>query len=234
MITLKPTHQKMASITLDKRRLSIQHSSESGFTLIESLMAVIVVSVLLVGIFPIIAFSVGTRVQARRVELATQAAKTYIDGVRSGAIVAPPINNTSTTTLTSILPPISTGTLTCASNAYCSAPTPDPTFSLYCINGDDTDGCSPTSLKDMVVQAFGYNSSSTTADSGYSLGVRVYRADAFRDATPSLKTTNPKKAQTFGGGIGDRKLPLIEITTDIITTKTKFKDFCNRISGSSC
>src|SRR6476661_831556 len=111
MITLKPTHQKMESITLDKRRLSIQHSSESGFTLIESLMAVIVVSVLLVGIFPIIAFSVGTRVQARRVELATQAAKTYIDGVRSGAIVAPPIN--STITLTNISVPISTGTLTC-------------------------------------------------------------------------------------------------------------------------
>jgi prepilin-type N-terminal cleavage/methylation domain-containing protein len=232
MITLKPAHQKMASITLDKKRLSIQHSSESGFTLIESLMAVIVVSVLLVGIFPIIAFSVGTRVQARRVEIGTQAARSYIDGVRSGTIAAPPIN--SATTLTNIGVPISTGTLTCPSNGYCTAPAPTTTSSLYCIDGDGIPGCSTTSLKDMVVQAFGYNSSSTTADSGYSLGVRVYRADAFRDTTPDLKKANPKKAQTFGGGIGDRKLPVVEITTDMVTTNTKFKDFCTRIANSTC
>jgi type II secretory pathway pseudopilin PulG len=38
----------------------------------------------MVGIAPVLVLSVATRVQARRVELGTQAARTYIDGVRSG------------------------------------------------------------------------------------------------------------------------------------------------------
>lgn len=64
-------------------------STQSGFTIIEALLAVIVVTVLLVGIAPVIALSVATRVQARRVELATQAARTYINGVRAGQTALP-------------------------------------------------------------------------------------------------------------------------------------------------
>ncbi|MFM6395306.1 MAG: prepilin-type cleavage/methylation domain-containing protein, partial [Planktothrix sp.] len=58
-------------------------SSESGYTILEGLMAVVVVAVLVSAIGPVIAFSVGTRAQARRVELATQAARSYIDWVKS-------------------------------------------------------------------------------------------------------------------------------------------------------
>lgn len=64
-------------------------STQSGFTLIESLLAIMIVSILMVGIAPVIVLSVATRVQARRVELGTQAARTYIDGVRSGKITIP-------------------------------------------------------------------------------------------------------------------------------------------------
>ena len=49
-------------------------------------MAVVVVSILLTAILPMIILSTATRVQARRVDLATQAARGYIDGVRSGVI----------------------------------------------------------------------------------------------------------------------------------------------------
>ncbi len=62
---------------------------QSGFTIVESLMAIVVVGILLTVIAPVITLSVATRVQARRVELATQAVKTYIDGIRTGAIAAP-------------------------------------------------------------------------------------------------------------------------------------------------
>jgi type II secretory pathway pseudopilin PulG len=51
-------------------------------------MAIIVVTVLMVAIGPVVAMSVAARVQARRVERASEAAKTYVDGVRSGAIPA--------------------------------------------------------------------------------------------------------------------------------------------------
>ncbi len=64
-------------------------SIESGFTLIECLLAIIIVGVLMVAIAPAVVLSAATRLQARRVELATQAARTYVDGVRSGSIATP-------------------------------------------------------------------------------------------------------------------------------------------------
>jgi prepilin-type N-terminal cleavage/methylation domain-containing protein len=63
--------------------------TQSGFTIIECLLGIILVSILLTAIAPVIALSVATRVQARRVEQATQAAKSYIDGVRAGKIPSP-------------------------------------------------------------------------------------------------------------------------------------------------
>jgi prepilin-type N-terminal cleavage/methylation domain-containing protein len=65
---------------------SSHKSQEAGYTIIESLVAMIVVSVLMIAIAPVMAFSVATRVQAKRIEMATQAAKTYIEALRSGAL----------------------------------------------------------------------------------------------------------------------------------------------------
>jgi prepilin-type N-terminal cleavage/methylation domain-containing protein len=64
---------------------SSHKSQEAGYTIIESLVAMIVVSVLMIAIAPVMAFSVATRVQAKRIEMATQAAKTYIEGRPVGA-----------------------------------------------------------------------------------------------------------------------------------------------------
>jgi|SRR6478672_7672201 len=232
MITLKPAHQKMANVTLGSRiKLQLLQSNQSGFTIIESLMAMVVVTVLLLGITPVIISSVATRVQSRRIDLGTQAARSYIDGVRSGAIAAPPIN--STTALTSIPVPTSTGTLTCNTasttsipNPYCTVPAPTTTYSLYCVDGDGDGVCTTNSLKDMVVQAFGYNPSATTADAGYSLGVRVYRADAFKDSV-ALQNTSTGRSRTWG--IGQRKFPVMEITTEMTTKNTQLKNFCDRL-----
>src|SRR4028118_656510 len=65
---------------------SLHKSQEAGYTIIGSLVAMIVVSVLMIAIAPVMAFSVATRVQAKRIEMATQAAKTYIEALRSGAL----------------------------------------------------------------------------------------------------------------------------------------------------
>ncbi|HAA33023.1 MAG TPA: hypothetical protein DCE56_41525, partial [Cyanobacteria bacterium UBA8553] len=77
-----------------QQQLSTQ-SSQSGFTIIESLLALMVVAALLVAISPVLVLATANRVQAKRVELATNAAKAYIDGVRSGTIVPPPLNVTT-------------------------------------------------------------------------------------------------------------------------------------------
>jgi prepilin-type N-terminal cleavage/methylation domain-containing protein len=72
-----------------KQQQIIRPSGESGFTIIESLVAIIVAAILLAAIAPVIILSAATRVQARRVEQATQATKSFIDGVKTKSIDAP-------------------------------------------------------------------------------------------------------------------------------------------------
>lgn len=195
-----------------KQKLNALHSSQAGFTLIESLLAILVVTILMVGLGPVIVLSTATRVQARRVERATDAAKTYIDGIRSGAIAAP----TTIVTTSNIL--------------LASAPVPTSAAELYCVNLDETVGCN--SPNDLVVQGFRTATASADAKDGYRLGVRVYRADAFKGGKTIIAGT--KKA-TFTGGTGSsqREAPLVEMTTEIVTGKTTFSDWCNRLKNTS-
>ena len=217
-------------ITYKKMQRSPQ-SSQSGFTIVESLVAIVVVSVLMTAIAPVIVLSVATRVQARRVEVATQAARAYIDGVRSGVIDAPNTTVAPTTSqyfLDSVAAPISSGSLTCTTSySYCQNTS---TLSLYCVDLDSTSGCSNTSLKDLAIQAFrsSVTSASTDVQKGYRLGLRIYRIDAFSDTTPLIK--EPQQA-TFTAGLGNRKAPLVQMTTEIVTDKTTFRDLCDRFGG---
>ena len=61
---------------------SLRMSSSSGFTLIESLVAMIVISITLVAIVPPIFWATGTRVQNRRAEQALAIAQGELDRVR--------------------------------------------------------------------------------------------------------------------------------------------------------
>ncbi|MFB2772963.1 hormogonium polysaccharide secretion pseudopilin HpsB [Pelatocladus sp. BLCC-F211] len=206
--------------------------NQEGFTIIESLVAIIVVGILLAAIAPVLSLSVATRVQSRRVELATQAARSYIDAVRTQRISAP-VETGSSTTPSAYSAPTATGTLTCTANSYCTAPTGT---SLYCVDFDSSGSCERTSLSDMIVQAFRYNqanSNSNNATTGYVLGVRVYRADAFKGSTTLLKNTSTTKTtqNTFTGGAGQRTAPLVEMTADINDTIPKYSDLCARFSG---
>ncbi len=217
-------------------------SGESGFTIIESLIAVVVVSVLMVAIAPVVVFSTATRVQSRRVELATQAAKTYIEGVRTKAVQASnittiPVDATKTDQeLLQAYPVPKEGNLTCnnsdgdtdsTNDNYCTV----PTTNLYCTDGDGDGACTIGSNKDFVIQAFRYNKSSTLTTTGYLLGVRVYRADGFQN--DGALTKAPTKQSTVTGGLGNRKAPLVEINTEINSNSDSFNDLCNRLKDSS-
>lgn len=244
-----------------KQQRPSRPNSQSGFTIMESLLAIIVVAILLTAVAPLIVFSVGTRVQARRVDRATQGARTYIDAVRSGAIPAPAnavylneVPDAATRqyvsnrggfaqvpgpagTLPACTPPATTPDLT-NPYPYCQN---DAALSLYCVDQDDTPGCSNTSTQDLIVQAI----RSTTVDpalgvaanddaKGYVMSVRIYRADGF-DGTPLQPTAGQtnlgQKQSTFTGGLGDRKSPLFESTTEMTGQGTTFQDFCDRFGG---
>ncbi len=231
--------------------------TQSGFTIIECLLAIILVSILLTAIAPVIALSVATRVQARRVEQATQAAKSYIDGVRAG-IITPPQNivlvkqdktNETNNSLFAGAPgaaaPVGAASWDCVpdnpnnpNNSYCQ--TPAGTAVVYCIGLDDTPGCSSGSSRDFIIQPFrsvvpdasgAAPDPSDDGSNGYLLGVRVYRADAL-DGSITLQTAKPVnnvRAAAYTGGAGNRSLPLVEMTTEIRGGRTGYSSFCDRL-----
>ncbi len=230
----------------------LPQSSQSGFTLMESLVAIIVLTIMLVGIAPMIVLSTAIRVQARRVELATQAAGSYIDGVRSGAIDDPnaivlldEIDNNGDfepqrlATFSNVNAPTGDALTTCTSSTdgypYCPNPSTPSTsdVSLYCVDYDGDENCSSDSPKDMIIQA--YRSVTDTQgdpEEGYLLGVRVYRAEAFDGGGDPLKTMrNDGARQSASSATIDRQAPMVEMTTEIIRNGTNYEDFCDCYGG---
>ncbi len=200
-------------------RFSARSSGQSGFTLLESLIAIVVVAILLSSIAPLLALTTAARIQARRVDLATQSARTYIDGVRSKAIAVPEQNKTANFSL---------------SDFGIAAPTALPTDPGTKV---DTDGDGSFSgHMDLFIQPIrspvvctpspACNDASNARRQGFTIAVRVYRADAFNDSDPLLTTP---AGLVFVGTLGSRKAPLVVVKSDIVSSDTKFTDFNNRL-----
>ena len=212
---------------LKQRPLNQRSPSQEGYTILEGLMAVVVVSVMLLAIGPVIAFSVGTRVQAKRVELATQAGKSYIDWVKAApdanAIKERAPKQTATTTAPA------TGDLTsdCTSkDGYCT--TTDK--KLYCVNLDETAGCQTNSPVDMVVQPIIIIPDATKPEKGYGMQVRVYRANSF---APGVTLQSPTKSDSLTtNALGNRGLPLVMMKTEVLPSGATFKNLRDRLQGT--
>lgn len=242
-----------------KQQQQICSSGESGFTIIESLVALLVVAILLTAIAPVIVLATATRVQSRRVELATQAAKTFIDGIRTGAITPPnPDTDITLTAPTSAAPrrvsdvPAKAAVAATGTTAAISAtafvpgspgdylinitkmPAPTQAPGLYCFNKNgqlnppDCTGDLFYIQARRIVQSIGVND-------GYRLGIRVYRADVTSADFPlTASTVDTKNTQTpFTSGLGSRKAPLIEMTTDIGNSTTTFQALCQRLGTAT-
>ena len=212
---------------LKQRPLNQRSPSQEGYTILEGLMAVVVVSVMLLAIGPVIAFSVGTRVQAKRVELATQAGKSYIDWVKA----APDANaiKERAPKQTAITTAPATGDLTsdCTSkDGYCT--TTDK--KLYCVNLDETAGCQTNSPVDMVVQPIIIIPDATKPEKGYGMQVRVYRANSF---APGVTLQSPTKSDSLTtNALGNRGLPLVMMKTEVLPSGATFENLRDRLQGT--
>jgi prepilin-type N-terminal cleavage/methylation domain-containing protein len=186
-------------------------NKDAGFTIMESLIAMVVVSSLMLAISPVLILSASTRVQSRRVELSSQIARSFIDGVRSGRIKAPTPNTTTTA------PTSATG--------------------LYCVQSDGTilppksdlppyPDCSSNQNNLFYIQANPINGSDP--NDGYRLAVRVYRRDIDFTKTVLANTNTTKNTQAVVGS-GNKQAPLVEIIADIANNNTSFTDLCNRL-----
>ncbi len=210
-------------MTKQKQHQNLSQSRDGGYTIIESLVAMIVVSVLMIAIAPVMAFSVATRVQARRMELATQAARAYIDALRTGAI------RPNDTTSPKGFPVKDT------SSAPNVAPPPgsaNPELNLYCVNLDDKSGCAGS--KEFFVQGAWRNPANPKDDdptkTGYELTVRVYRADGF----PGTMTT--AQQSVANSALGNPQAPLVVMKTQIPPTTdggtSAYRSLCQRLNNN--
>ncbi len=163
--------------------------------------------------------------QARRVELATQAARAYIDALRVGAIAGPTPGPAGQG-----FPSQFTGVVTQTNPPVPTAPT-----NLYCVDLDGQD-CTPRaniSNRAFYVQGAWQNTlTPAPADpttTGYSLLVRVYRGDA---AFGSLTAGQQSVANSE---LGDPKAPLVVMQTEIPPTTqggaSAYRSLCTRTGG---
>ncbi|MEH1791711.1 hormogonium polysaccharide secretion pseudopilin HpsB [Nostoc sp.] len=225
-----------------KQQQIIHPSGEGGFTIIESLVAIILVAILLAAIAPTIVIATATRVQSKRVEQATQAARSFIDGVKTGAVTAPATTTAPNGTLA--------GNLLNPSSTSMPPPTSSTSTSLYCAIKDTNNNltisnpdCTSNTSKIFYIQAKTITvATSTPTDStglpkdGYRLGIRVYRSDIDFTKTVYASNGSDKKTQrTFTGTLGDPQSPLVEMTTEIGSKNTSFNALCQRlaITGST-
>jgi prepilin-type N-terminal cleavage/methylation domain-containing protein len=176
-----------------KTRRSLE-SEEAGFTLLESLVAAAVVGILIVSIAPMVALSTSARVNARRIDQATQAGRSYIDAVRGGVIDVTNFPNNLVASIpnaqdqytfetiavptTTSFPPATICNNTLATNV------PSGKVPGICIDSNGN-GFSIQDPQDFFIQPMrsGPLSSVATASTdlrsqGFWLAIRVYRADA--------------------------------------------------------
>jgi type II secretory pathway pseudopilin PulG len=225
-----------------KQKQRFRSYQESGYSILEGLVAMIMVAALMSAVAPIIAYSVGTRVQARKVELAAQAARSYIDAVRLGKLDPPP-SLASDQEITQEIP--ADALITCPQTQggllqYC----PDPLNKFYCVDNDDDDECTFDSLTDMMVygaidlnnigkkykEKIDTNSPGKMQELGYILQVKVYRAQAFSNSVTLSDKGVPFTVNNSGLATidGDKERPLFVTKTEIAPTKDLFQNIKDR------
>jgi prepilin-type N-terminal cleavage/methylation domain-containing protein len=209
-------------------------NKDAGFTIMESLIAMVVVSSLMLAISPVLILSASTRVQSRRVELSAQIARSFIDGVRSGRITAEDITPVNININQNAL---SSRNITNSTDGYlissASMPAPTSPAGLYCVQSDGTIQPPENNCENRLffIQARRTSINGSDPKDGYRLAVRVYRQDIEFDNPdrPVLANTNTTKNTQAVVGSGNRQAPLVEIIADIANNNTSFTALCNRL-----
>jgi len=223
------TKQNLAAIA--KSNSLTKDISESGFSLLESLVAVAVVGILIAAITPMVALTTSARINARRVDQATQAARSYIDAVRSGVIDTTNFPNNLVVDNSS-----SSSTNAQAQYVFNATTIPAPTLTTFPINsttcqniannvpagtvpgicvspnGNAYSSANPSSFysdpQNFFIQPMRSGPLRTVATAstdlkkqGFWLAVRVYRADALFSGLALLKGEDPACTRTSSFGV---------------------------------
>ncbi|MBF2036961.1 MAG: type II secretion system protein [Leptolyngbyaceae cyanobacterium T60_A2020_046] len=184
---------------------------EAGLTLLEALMAIIVVALALSAATPALILTVGTRVQSQRAEQALALAQSQVDRVRQiverGEVgYTAQVNSVAFITTANELKDAPVPT------SFVAAPNALTQARLVDLDGNST--------PDFAVQIFrtaGYTPAGSTSEvAAFDLGVRVYAADADQNA---LQATAGRLGTTTSQG-SRREQPLAVLYTTIARSET--------------
>ncbi len=212
-------------------------ANDNGLTLIEGLVAIIIISITTAVMTPMVILAVGTRVQSQRAEQAFQLAQAEVDRIkviveRGGDytlnIADADSAVTSQSTFDADVP---------APNRIENADYADDLTAARGIDVDNEDGDNDsTTGPDYAVQIFkteGIERSGRPV--AFDLGIRVYRADVV-DGDP-LEVEQARLAVTNGEGQSGSR-PLANIYTSIIRSDDEqslcdYHNFLNSVEGTT-
>ncbi|KAM3098547.1 hypothetical protein ACKFKG_05830 [Phormidesmis sp. 146-35] len=218
------------ALSLTRQLSANRRHSDRGLTLIEGLVAIIVITVTLVSILPPIFWATGTRVQNRKAEQASQLAQGEVDRVRTfvergGYTLAqlPPATATNATIRgdgTVPAPTISSGTVL-SSNSTCNTYTGTPLPVAQYLPLDTEGDCRPEFLMQTFrspgVDANGeLTPVGTAVPDGFVVGVRVY-ASVAEDALRAGRGQTQQATLKGTSGLGAQRIrPLAVQYTTIV------------------
>jgi prepilin-type N-terminal cleavage/methylation domain-containing protein len=228
-----------------------ERSASLGFSLLESLIAVAVVSILIVSITPLVALSTSARVNARRIDQATQAARSYIDAVRGGVVPVTSFPNSLVVstpnaqqqyTFESIAAPTTTSfpLTTICNNPTTANNVPSGRVPGICVDSNGN-GFSTSDPQDLIIQPMrsGPPSSSASAatdlsNQGFWLAVRVYRADALAGSLSLQTGTGSSCAASDKPFSSSTSIvcPIVTMRSQIFLPRTTTVDLNNIRSGT--
>ncbi len=224
-----------------RQRPSADRATEGGLTLLECLIAIVIVSITMISITPPIFWATATRVQNRRAEQAQALAQAEIDRVRTlverGSYVStqlpPDAGVPDIRTSSPVAPTATTGKLR-AQDPACNQDTgvqPTLVQQVVPVNTKGPDTIDPQDITkkpdctpDFLVQTF--RSTGSFADNaqpgdppyGFVMGVRVYSAIAL-DSLGSLKKERAS-LQTGNALVAQRTQPLAVLYSVIVRNNT--------------
>ncbi|OUC13773.1 MAG: hypothetical protein B0A82_15870 [Alkalinema sp. CACIAM 70d] len=237
--------QSVRSLRLLVRWLPcLGHSSEQGLTLIESLVAIVVISITLVAITPPIFFATATRIQNRRAEQGLALAQGEVERVRTivergqyfdtdlPAPVAGALSNTSPMPPTAALTGLRTVSATCSE----TAPSAQPSLTQY-VRVDVDGDCTP----DFLVQTFRTAGTSIQSTDnagnpinlavGFTMGVRVYSVLAEANLKAGKAETTQASLRMTSGQGGFRLRPVSVLYSTVVKNSnsqglSSYRDLC--------
>lgn len=230
--------QSMLYYLLKCRLLTFKHDSNRGLTLIECLVAIVVIAASIAVITPAVVVAVATRVQSQQAEQAFQVAQAEIDRVKliidRGGDYTLNIAEVANTVATAnefeaeVDPPENVDALNAATFNYSTTlDTAKP------VDVDD-DG-----VTDFAVQIFRTEgSTSGTRLVAFDMGVRVYRVGSVENNTAAeLATDQAELKFTSGEGQGGTR-PLAVIYTTVVKgdnddSLCNYYNFINSTGGTS-